>query len=142
MCVSIRNRTDKKESQLTILDAEQQIAEQVPALFVAVWVGVLLQANLHDDSLFAHLQHHVERIFFGVVEDLDQLDKVWMVQFLHDGYLFADKVERIVFLSWTLSSKLGCQRIATTLAAYRSTTRTSGALPEDARLRSFAKTSF
>ena len=61
------------------------------AAFLTVWICILFQANLHDDSLFAHFQHHVKRIFVRVIENLDQLHQVGMVQLLHDGNLFANQ---------------------------------------------------
>src|SRR3546814_4605208 len=52
-----------------VLNAQYEIAEPVAATLAAVGIGILVQANLHDDALLAHLEDHVERVLFWRSEE-------------------------------------------------------------------------
>jgi hypothetical protein len=56
----------------------------------------VIQADFHDDALFAHFHDHVNRILLGVVEDFDELDQVRVVELLHDGNLLANQMQSVV----------------------------------------------
>jgi hypothetical protein len=85
-------------SFLTVLDAQNHIAKPTPACFFVVRVGSVINTNLHNDALLTHLQDHIQRVFLRIIQDLNQRNKIVMVQFLHNGNLLLDQIQRVIRL--------------------------------------------
>jgi hypothetical protein len=89
----VRRGLEMEQDRHTVFEPQNHVAQPAAALLLAVGVSALIKANLHDDALLAHLHDHVERVFFGVVEDLNEGDEVGVVQLLHNGNLLLDELE-------------------------------------------------
>lgn len=72
-------RRDAQSIFLTVLDAQNHIAKPTSASLFIVRVGPVIDTNLHDDTLLAHLQNHVQRILFRIIEHFNQRNKIGMV---------------------------------------------------------------
>jgi hypothetical protein len=89
----VRRGLEMEQDRHTILEPQNHVAQPAAALLLAVGVSALVEANLHNDALLAHLHDHVERVFLGVVEDFNEGDEVGVVQLLHNGNLLLDELK-------------------------------------------------
>jgi hypothetical protein len=97
-------------SELTVLDTQNQVTEPIPTIILGAWLSPLVKANLHDDALLTHLQHHVQRVLVRVIEHLDQLHQVRVVELLHDGNLLPDQVQSVLGLEGVMLTELPLMR--------------------------------
>lgn len=109
------------------------------AFFLRVRVRVVVESDFHHNALFAHLQHHPKRVLLRVVQHFDELNKIRVVQLLHDGYLLADKEQGVLGLcDLGLAELLFVHRPGVAHARPRRPIRP----PQDVGLRPSSKTGF